>query len=118
MNKVLKALCAVASGLVLSATPSLATIKTDWLQNPNNFLSLYRVTDYYNGILYIETQLIMKGKRIGSTYGWAIDCKRHRMVGNTITWIKRDGFWIEERTGKGAISDTARNFDLYCSYIK
>lgn len=105
-------------GLLFSSGPAQAFTKTDWMQSPNNSMVEYRVTDIYDGIVYVETEVTIKGKRIGVSSRWAADCNNPRMTGEYVAWVKRGSTWVNERTGAPAVPLTARNHTLYCSYIR
>ena len=123
MPKSLKYLLVAISVFPLLPGHVMAGVRTEWKTKfrSENLLELYRITDYIDGILYVETKFYMGGKRPGvkpSITNWSIDCSRNRMRNSKGTiWVKDNGMWVEERRGYLAAASVPKLFSYYCSYL-
>lgn len=119
----LSGLFLASSLLVLLPGHALAGVKTDWMveSRVGNILELYRINNYIDGILYVETKFYMNVKSKSSKprlTKWSVDCRRHRMRNSYGTiWVKENGIWVEERRGYLAGDSVAEAFALYCSHL-
>lgn len=111
----------VVLSLLSNGSEALSSIRTEWRYrdySPGSvILTSYRIKDYYNNILYVETRTHINGKVTGNPYNWRIDCKNKRMVGDWVSYTYRDGYWQGTKDGKPTSSGIPRKFDYYCSYV-